>query len=179
MSPMPEAEICQWCCSRMPARRRRGAERRFCATPCRRAYDKASRRLGQTVAEADFRDPGELRTWFGEARAPRSGFESAQEAPTPIEDSPARPRPYYGFCQHGLSWYATDPIGRKVGSPVKTPEQAQRLARQYTARKLEEPAFSVPLAQIEIDPGRGARGPEMGTKKAPPERGSGLRFGGS
>ena len=124
----------------------------ICATPCRRAYDKASRRLGQTVAEADFRDPGELRTWFGEARAPRLEAKPNTEASTPIEEVPARPRPSYGFCQHGNLWYVTDPEGRRIGDPIKTPEAAQRLARQYAARKVEEPAFSVPLAQIEIDP---------------------------
>ena len=54
--------------------------------------------------------------------------------------------------QHGLNWFVVDPKGRRVGDPIKTPEAAQRLARQYTARKLEEPAFSVPLAHIDIEP---------------------------
>jgi len=119
----------------MPIRRRRGAERRFCPTPCRRAYDKAARRLGQTVAEADFRDPGELRSWFGEARAPRSQVNRANEASTPDKKAPARPEPpkaapSYTFCQHGLDWYVIDADGQRVSDPIKTPEEAQKLARR-------------------------------------------------
>ena len=66
---MPEAETCQWCSNRMPVRRRRGAERRFCATPCRRAFDKATRKLGQETADEKFPAPGALRSRSGEARA--------------------------------------------------------------------------------------------------------------
>ncbi len=123
----------------MPVRRRRGAERRFCASPCRRAYDKATRRLGQTVAEADFPAPGALQSWFGEARAPRSEVKSAQEDSTPIEEAPARPRPSYGFCQHGLNWYVTDHDGRRVSDPLKTPVAAKQLARQMTAGVARNP----------------------------------------
>ena len=129
----------------MPVRRRRGAERRFCTTPCRRAYDKATRRLGQSVAEADFPAPGELRSWFGEARAPRSEVNSVQVASPPIEEAPARPRPSYGFCQHGLNWYVTDPKGLRIGDPIKTPVEAQRLARRMTEAAAKESSRAPPV----------------------------------
>lgn len=140
---MPEAETCQWCCSRMPVRRRRGAERRFCATPCRRAYDKASRRLGQTVAEADFPAPGALRSWFEEPRALNVEAKSAQGASTPIERAPARPgRPeaaLHSFVQFGHLWFVTGRDGQHVGGPFKTAVQAKRIARQMTVRQQHAP----------------------------------------
>ncbi len=139
----PVFETCQWCCSRMPVRRRRGAERRFCATPCRRAYDQASRRLGQSVAEADFPAPGELRSWSGKARALHEEAKSDGEvSDTPI-DAPARPaRPEvapYNFVQFGHLWFVVDQDGQHVGGPLKTAVQAQRLARRMTGSAAKSP----------------------------------------
>ena len=49
-----------------------------------------------------------------------------------MDESPARPERAYGFRQHGMFWYVVDPEGQRVSDPLKTPEAAQRLARQLT-----------------------------------------------
>ena len=121
----------------MPARRRRGAERRFCATPCRRAYDKASRRLGQSVAEKEFSTPGSLRSWSGKARALHEGVKSDDLVSDTVKDVPTRPeRPeaaLHSFVQFGHLWFVTSRDGQHVGGPFKTAVQAKRIARQQHA----------------------------------------------
>ncbi len=148
---MKDANLCLWCTSPLPARTRRGSARRFCGPSCRQQHHAAGRQLGSYVAAARLGAPGDLKRWRRKACTLRERGKSDQD----VSDAPARPERAYGFCQHGLFWYVTDRKGRKVGDPIKTPEQAKRLARQFTARKAEEPEFSVPLAQIEIEPGVG------------------------
>ncbi len=117
----------------MPVRRRRGAERRFCTTPCRRAFDKATRKLGQETADEKFPAPGALRSRSGEARALNEGVKSDDLVSDTVKDAPARPeRPeaaLYSFVQFGHFWFVTDPDGRRISEPLKTPGAAQRRAR--------------------------------------------------
>ncbi len=126
----------------MLVRRRRGAERRFCSTPCRRAYDKASRRLGQTVAEADFSAPGELRSWSGKARAPQEAARSDEKVSTPVEEVLGRPErseaALHSFVQFGHLWFVTGRDGQHVGGPFKTAIQAQQTARRMTEAKAKK-----------------------------------------
>ena len=89
-----------------------------------------------SVADVRFADPGSLKSWFGEARAPRSAVKSAPERSPPTEKAPTRPaRPEaapYSFVQFGHFWYVTDHDGRRVSDPLKTPEVAQQVARRMT-----------------------------------------------
>ena len=136
-----EGQICLWCGGRLPDRQRRhGSARKFCNDHCRHQHRSALCQLGQETADQRFAAPGALRSRSSKARSLHEGVESDEKVSTPVEAAPARPERAYGFCQHGHLWYATDPIGRKVGSPVKTPEQAKRLARQYTAKWAPEPS---------------------------------------
>ena len=117
-------------------RPRRGSPRHFCATPCRHSYDSASRQLGRYVADRKLPAPCQLRTWSQKARALPGGVKSDEEVPDAVTAVPARPeRPKaapYNFVQHGLFWYVTDPQGLRIGDPIKTPQQAKRLARRMS-----------------------------------------------
>ncbi len=135
-----EGQVCLWCTAALPAGRGRGSERRFCGPSCRRAHEKASRRLGKTVAEVDFSTPGSLRSWSGKARALHEGVKSDDLVSDTVKDAFTRPeRPEaapYSFVQFGHNWFVTDQDGHHVGSPLKTAVQAQRLARRMTEASL-------------------------------------------